>query len=100
MRRTRLIVFLLIAGTLLALYLTLNGLGLLGPPPLAEVKGVPRGHQEIAFIHTATSVESWERFVKAVRHVQSVRPELQLEALEGTQDQVAAVPEIALWVRG
>jgi hypothetical protein len=100
MRRTRLIAFMLLVGTVVALYLALHGLGLLGTSALAEVRPVPSGHQEIAWFQTATSVESWERFLKAVRLVKTERPELNLEIQEGFPDQGDAVPEIALWIKG
>src|SRR5262249_23506495 len=92
MRRSRLLVFLLLAGIVLASYLAMRGLGLLGTPALAEVRDVPSGHQEIAWFQTATSVESWERFVKAVRLVKTERPELNLDIMESSREQSAAVP--------
>lgn len=116
MRTIRVIILTLMIGTfLLAGYLTLSSLGVLGDPALAEVKGVPSGHQEIAFLAPATSGEAWERFVAAVALLQREWPDIYPDAPKLLVNQskaflplTADVPEIAfhlgncrekMWVR-
>src|SRR4051794_10830564 len=48
----------------------LRGAGLLGGLDPAEVRDVPAGHQEVAWIAPATSTDAWERLVAAVRQTE------------------------------
>lgn len=100
MRWLRLWVLVLLAGTLVGLYVALRNLGLMGMTVLAKVLDVPNGHQEIAWINTATSGSSWERFVAGVDRVQQKWPELRVDKSNAFPDQTTAVPEIALEMEG
>ncbi|MCC6420225.1 MAG: hypothetical protein IT429_18475 [Gemmataceae bacterium] len=65
-RRVHLLLYLLLAGTLAgALYLTLRGFDLVGAPGAAQVRDVPPGDQEVAFLVPATASDTWERLVSA-----------------------------------
>src|SRR5262245_47192484 len=77
MRNLRLLVLGALLGVLfLASYLTLRGLGLLGSETPSQVKAVPAGSQEVAFLMPAASSEAWERLVAAVRALESDWPHL------------------------
>ena len=115
MRTIRFIILtLMIATSLLAGYLTLSSLGVLGEA-LADVKRVPAGHQEVAFLAPATSFEAWERFVASVAllerewpKVYPNSPKLIVNLDKAFLPLTADVPEIAfhlgdckekMWVR-
>ncbi len=78
----------------------------LGFPAPPEVRPVPSGDQEIAWIHTATNSTNWERFVEGVRHVEQTlresKPELGLAAdfSNAFPEQTTVVPEVVLRVHG
>src|SRR5207237_266637 len=75
MRNLRLLALgLLLAVVLLASYLTLRGLGLLGLESPGQVKAVPAGSQEIAVLLPATSSEMWERLVAAIKSLEEDWP--------------------------
>src|SRR5437899_8485841 len=61
---------------------------------------VPRGDQEVAWIHAATSGASWERFVAGVHRARHEWPELQVDDSRAFLDQTTAIPEIVLGVSG
>jgi hypothetical protein len=108
MRVLRITFIVLIAGTfLLAGYLTLSSLGLLGGPALAEVKPVPAGHQEIAWIAPATGGDAWERLVAALEKLEREWPEaypdsprLKVSLQKAFMPLTAGVAEIALALEG
>jgi hypothetical protein len=107
MKNIRIVVFLALAAALvLAGYLTLRGFEMLGVP-VAEVKPVPAGHQELAWIAPATSDDTWERLVEALRYLTQKWTELFPEspALRANFDRAfldltADVPEVSLWFAG
>ena len=108
MRNIRLVVGLVIGvALLLAVYLILRGTNVLGLPALAEVKPVPAGHQEIAWLAPATSDEAWERLVAGVRYLIQQWPTLvpntpPLEANfeRAFLDPTADIPEVGLYFQG
>ena len=108
MRNIRLVVGLVIGvALLLAVYLILRGTNVLGLPALAEVKSVPAGHQEIAWLAPATSDEAWERLVAGVRYLIQQWPTLvpntpPLEANfeRAFLDPTADIPEVGLYFQG
>jgi hypothetical protein len=97
-----LIIALTVAG-----YFTLRSFGLLGTTGLAEVKDVPPGHQEVAFLAAATSGDGWERLVAAVRQIEKDwaslepdQPPLRVSYKRAFLELTADVPELALWLEG
>jgi hypothetical protein len=107
MRSHRLLLSVL-AGTLaLAAYLTLRGFDLLGAPGAAQVREVPAGHQEIAFLVPATSGDAWERLVAALDALHRnwprdypEAPRLQVRKDKAFVELTADVAELALWLEG
>ncbi len=103
MLRTRMLTFIalgvLAAG---AVFVALRVFG----PALAQVKAIPRGHQEIAWIAPATSGEGWERLVAAVKQLQKDWSKLdagrvlQIDLERAFLDLTADVPELALYFEG
>src|SRR5262245_27193574 len=75
MRNIRLLALgvLLITG-LIGGYMMLRSVGALGMAAAARVKAVPAGDQEIVFLAPATSADTWERFVAAVRTLEKDWP--------------------------
>lgn len=59
---------------------------------------VPAGDQEVVWLNPATSAVSWERFVTAVRRVQTTYPQfaLKIDETHAFPPQTAAVPELVL----
>jgi hypothetical protein len=103
MRRILLILLLFVASAA-AGYFVLRGFALFGPLP-AGVRPVPQGWQEIAYLSPATSTDSWERFVAAVRFLQGQWPEEHPELpplgadLEHVfPERTTDVPELSLWL--
>lgn len=107
MTRFRIVpIALLVCTAVLAVYLTLLGSGLLGQP-LLDVKEVPAGQQEIAWLMPATSGTNWERFVAAVIHLREQwpktfphAPRLRARLANAFPEQTAEVPELALYMEG
>jgi len=96
-----LLVLALLAGS----FVTLRGFGLALSGP-ANVRAVPPGHQEIAWIGPATSGDTWERLVAAVRRLQdhwSLRhadlPPLHADLDHVFTERTTDVPELALRLR-
>src|SRR5262245_32984350 len=90
-----------------AAYLTLRGFDVLGSSAEAQVKAVPPGHQEVAFLIPATAGETWERLVAALdalaedwaaRHPGA--PRLLLRKTNAFVELTADVAELALWLEG
>jgi hypothetical protein len=108
MRRAPTLPVLLLAVTVAAAgYLAVRSFELLGAPRLAGVQPVPQGHQEIAYLGPATSADTWERLVAAVRRLVEQWPEhhQDLPRLDAFLDHVfkertTDVPELALWLGG
>src|SRR5438067_2109190 len=104
----RLILYAALAAALaVAAYLTLRGFDLLGATTEAQVKAVPAGHQEVAFLMPATSGETWERLVAALdalRHDWAERhpgaPKLQVRKTNAFVELTADVAELTLWLKG
>ena len=75
MRRASTVLLILLAGTVAAAaYLTLRGFALVGVPAAAAARPVPEGCQEVACIVPASSADTWERLVAAVRLLQAQWP--------------------------
>ncbi len=100
MRRGRVVLFLLLIGVVAGLTAVLLRYGLWPAPAVARVQPVPKGDQEIAWIHAATSGATWERFVAGVHRAERDCPHLHVEDQNAFLDQTAAVPEMCLWVDG
>jgi hypothetical protein len=108
MRNTRFIVGLALGlAVVLGGYLLLRSYELLALPALANVKDVPRGHQEVAWIAPATSDETWERIVAAAGYLVKEwpqmfprRPALQADFSRAFLDLTADVPQIGLFFQG
>jgi hypothetical protein len=108
MRNVRLAIGLVIGvALLLAGYLILRGTNVLGLPVVAEVKPVPAGHQEVAWLAPATSDEAWERQVAGVRYLIGQWPKWfpQSPPLEANFDRAfldptADIPEVGLYFQG
>jgi hypothetical protein len=104
----RLILYAALVGALAAAaYLTLRGFDLLGATSEAQVKSVPSGHQEVAFLMPATSGETWERLVAAVDALRRdwaardpKRPQLEVSKTNAFVELTADVAELALWLKG
>ncbi len=104
----RLILYAALAAALAAAaYLTLRGFDLLGASTEAQVRAVPQGHQEVAFLMPATSGETWERLVAALdalRHDWAERhpgaTKLQLRKTKAFVELTADVAELTLWLKG
>lgn len=63
-----LLLLFLTPGLVIAVYLAMRGWA---APPVAEVKPVPEGSQEIAWIAPATGSDAWERLVAAAKLAQT-----------------------------
>lgn len=100
MRRLRFLLWLSLAGIVVAVILLLRGFGVFGPAVMAGARDLPAGHQEIAFISPATSPSNWERLVAGVHRVKNEFPGLIVEEENAFPDQTAAVPEIGLRFAG
>jgi hypothetical protein len=61
---------------------------------------VPAGDYEIAWIHTTTNPQTWERLVTAVSQIRRKYQKVQVDDSRAFLDQTAAVPEVVLTVPG
>jgi hypothetical protein len=68
---------------------------------LPRPQAVPAGDREVAWLYSATSASTWERFVTAAQNA-AARPDLGLtvDSSRAFPPQTTAVPEVALSVRG
>ena len=80
---------------------------MLAAPRLAGVQPVPEGDEEIAYLGPATSSDTWERLVAAVRRLVQQWPEHHQDlpplgaSLEHVfKERTTDVPELALWLGG
>ncbi len=69
-------------------------------PKAARVSAVPDGDVEIAWIHTTTSAQTWERFVAGVHEAARQTPDMDVDDSAAFLDQTAAVPEVTVGFRG
>lgn len=110
-RRAVLLAALAFALTL-AGFFALRGLGFWSDVEPGRVRPVPPGDQEIAWIAPATSGDTWERLVKALRLLTRTWPEahdgaLEIDTTRAFLPLTADVPEVGLrfpgsstlWVR-
>jgi hypothetical protein len=100
MRRLRVLLWLGLAGLLLAGYFVLGSFGVLPVASAVRAREVPPGDQEIAFLQAATSGASWERFVAGIHRVQKDHPGLIVEDRKAFPEQSAEIPEVALGFAG
>jgi hypothetical protein len=61
---------------------------------------VPDEDYEIAYIHTTTNPQTWERLVAAVVQIRRKYPGVQVDDSRAFLDQTAAVPEVVIHVPG
>ncbi len=66
----------------------------------ATASPVPAGDHEIAWIHTTTNPQTWERFVAGVLQTRRQIPGLEVDDSRAFLDQTAAVPEVVLSMKG
>src|SRR5262245_16728669 len=107
MRNIRLLALAVLSITvLIASYMTLLSLGLLGSSGGVQVKSGPAGHQEVAVLLPATSGEAWERLVAAVKALQADwdtvypnGPHLQADYHSAFLPLTVDIPEIAIEVK-
>ena len=66
----------------------------------AEPSPVPAGDYEIAWIHTTTSPQTWERLVAAMFQIRREYPGVEIDDSRAFLDQTAAVPEVVLTAHG
>lgn len=66
----------------------------------ATPSNVPPGDYEIAYIHTTTNPQTWERLVAGVNQIRRNFPGVQVDESGAFLDQTAAVPEVVLTVPG
>src|SRR3954452_22832335 len=66
----------------------------------ATPSAVPAGDYEIAWIHTTTNPQTWERLVAAAFQIRPALPGVQVDDSRASLDQTAAVPEVVLTVPG
>jgi hypothetical protein len=97
----------LVVTFLVAAYLTWRSFDILAARGLSEVKPVAPGDQEIAWIAAATSSDTWERLVAALRNLEETwarihptRHVLRVDYHRAFLDLTADTPEIALSVDG
>jgi hypothetical protein len=64
------------------------------PPPL------PPGDYEVAWIHTTTSPQTWERLVAGMHQIRREYPGVDVDDSQAFPDQTAGVPEVVLTVPG
>ncbi|HJZ90788.1 MAG TPA: hypothetical protein VKE40_07925 [Gemmataceae bacterium] len=62
----------------------------------ATPSAVPPGDLEVAWIHTTTNPQTWERFVAGVLQLRRQVPGLDVDDSRAFLDQTAAVPEVVL----
>jgi hypothetical protein len=65
-------------------------------PAVANPLPVPAGRQEIAWIHTTTNANTWERFVSGVVRLQMTMPGLQVDDARAFLDSTTAAPELVI----
>lgn len=69
-------------------------------PRPARVSPVPDGDVEIAWIHTTTNAQTWERFVAGVHEAARQVAEMEVDDSAAFLDQTAAIPEVTISFKG
>lgn len=64
--------------------------------PTATPLSVPAGDQEMAWIHTTTNANTWERFVTGIVRTQTVVPGLKVDDSRAFLDSTTETPELVL----
>lgn len=67
-----------------------------GPRPLP----VPKGDQEIAWFHTATNLNTWERFVTGIHYAARGENDLEIDDSQAFPEMTASTPEVVVSRRG
>lgn len=67
---------------------------------LAKVSPVQEGDIEVAWIHTTTNAQTWERFVAGVHEAARQSPDLEVDDSSAFLDQTAAIPEVTIGFKG
>src|SRR4051794_11590709 len=86
----------LLAGVPLTLYALGVRLPWNDPQRLPEPRPVPAGDQEVAWLQTATSWESWEQFVLGLKRAAAEVPGLAVDDSNAFPEQTTATPEVVL----
>ena len=63
---------------------------------LTEPRYVPSGDQELAWFHTTTAGNTWERFVTGLKQAERLVPGLHVDDSDAFQDQTTNTPEVVL----
>jgi hypothetical protein len=100
--RPSMLVLVSVALAVGAAVLVLGPLWQQGPANRALPRPVPEGDQEIVWLNPATSAVAWERFVTALRDVQSRQPDgdLLIDDTNAFPPQTTTMPEVAVGRRG
>lgn len=64
--------------------------------PMTRAKPVPEGDVEIAWIHTTTNAQTWERFVAGIQQTGRQWPQLHVDDSRAFLDQSADIPEVVV----
>jgi hypothetical protein len=59
-------------------------------------RSVPPGDQEIAWFHTATNLNTWERFIAGVLYAARSDRELQVDDSQAFPEMTASIPEVVI----
>jgi hypothetical protein len=65
-------------------------------PGVARVEDVPPGDREMAWIHTTTAGNTWERFVSGVKRAELTVPGLHVDDSQAFLDVTTSTPEVVL----
>ena len=91
-RRWWLVVTVVLVGGALALVRS----GWFGAPTAAEPLAVPDGDQEVAWLHTSTSGETWENFVWGVKRAEMTTAGLRVDDSAAFPAHTTAIPEVTI----
>ncbi|WP_020471175.1 hypothetical protein [Zavarzinella formosa] len=94
MRGTIAVVILMLVGAGIAL-----GLRSQFQPRVGKVSPVPAGDVELAWIHTTTNAQTWERFVAGVHEAARQLPDMEVDDSAAFLDQTVSVPEVSIGFR-
>lgn len=94
MRRLLVVLFVLVVASGGLIWARLAGRGTRGPLPVTQ------GDREIAYIHAATSVSAWERFVTGVHRVGKDWPEFHVDDSRAFLEETTSTPELILSIDG
>src|SRR5579859_3967166 len=103
MRSTRIVAAVLAVTFLVAAYLTVHSFDIQTARGAGEVQPLADGDQEVAWIAAATSSDTWERLVAALRNLEETwpnghpaRPARHIDYRRAFLDLTADTPEIGL----